>query len=83
MEETDNKKISGVKVMGIVSFISCWLTILISVIAIFINALSLKTALNIDALFQFSSLGFGIFATVWGVKAVYNFSPKAKEEDKK
>lgn len=87
MEETEKlpqeKSTSGVKIMGIISFIGCWITILISVIAIFLNAMRLQTPLDISGLFQFSSLGFGIFATVWGAKAVYNFSPKAKKEESK
>lgn len=82
MEETETEnlpeKTSGIKIMGVVSFIGCWITILISVIGIFINSLSSKAPLDISGLFQFSSLAFGIFATVWGAKAVYNFSPKAK-----
>lgn len=69
---------SGVKIMGIVSFVCCWMTILISVVAIFINSIRNNTAIDVSGLFQFSSLGFGILATVWGAKAVYNFSPKAK-----
>jgi hypothetical protein len=78
-EET--KKTSGVKVMGIISFAGCWLTILISVIAVFINSVKTATPIDVANLFQFSSLGFGIFATVWGAKAVYNFSPKAKSKE--
>lgn len=85
MEETETEnlpeKTSGIKIMGIVSFIGCWITILISVIAIFLNAMRLQTPLDISGLFQFSSLAFGIFATVWGAKAVYNFSPKAKTKE--
>lgn len=80
--ETTEKKTSGVKILGIISFIGCWLTILISVVAVFINSIKSDLPLDIQGLFQFSSLGFGIFATVWGAKAVYNFSPKAKKGDR-
>ena len=79
IEET--KKTSGVKILGIISFVGCWLTILISVIAVFINSVKTATPIDVANLFQFSSLGFGIFATVWGVKAVYNFSPKCKNKE--
>lgn len=85
MEEKENlpqEKTSGVKIMGIISFCGCWATILISVAAVFFNSLRLRTPLDIAGLFQFSSLGFGIFATVWGAKAVYNFSPKAQNKER-
>ncbi len=80
-ENKNTPQISGVKVLGIISFAGCWLTILISVIAVFINSVKTATPIDVANLFQFSSLGFGIFATVWGAKAVYNFSPKAKGKE--
>lgn len=72
----DSKTMSGVKIMGLISFILSYVIICVIIIAIFMNAHIFKKEVDVSQMLSVLSISFGILATVWGAKAVHNFSPK-------